>query len=247
MQNRVYLQPAYILHKQPFQNSSLLLDFFCLDYGRVRAVARGARGSRSKYRSLLQVFQPLLVSFSGKGEVKTVVGVESSLQAISLHGERLFSGFYVNELITRLVMANVEHAGLYQRYQEALLGLAGTEDINSVLRHFEVSLLDELGYGINLDHDCVTHAAIDPEGLYLFVPDIGFEQVPASDERARQLSNTFLGRHVMGLKALDLSDSECRKAARQITRLALAAHLGDKPLQSRKLFARQGQSGPSVL
>jgi DNA repair protein RecO (recombination protein O) len=239
MDNRVFLQPAYVLHKQPFQNSSLLLDFFCLDYGRVRAVARGARRAQSKYRSQLQVFQPLLVSFTGKGDVKTVVSAESSVGAIELTGERLFSGFYVNELITRLVLSNVEHADLYQRYQETLIGLAGAGEIQGVLRRFEISLLDELGYGINLEQDCVSRQPIEAERTYLFVPDLGFEHVADIDERAGQQMNLFSGKHILALRALEFSDRDCVKAAKLITRLALAAHLGGKPLHSRSLFARR--------
>ncbi|MCB1671018.1 MAG: DNA repair protein RecO [Gammaproteobacteria bacterium] len=242
MENRVYLQPAYILHKQPFQNSSLLLDFFCLDYGRVRAVARGARSGKSRYRSLLQVFQPLLVSLSGKGEVKTVTGVESSVAAIQLRGEKLFSGLYLNELITRLLLVNVEQAGLYQRYQEALVALSGVDELNQVLRRFEMALLDELGYAINLETDCVSRRPIAAESRYLFVPDLGFEELPGDDDRAGQLGNVFLGRHIQSLKALKFCDADSRQAAKRITRLALAAHLGDKPLHSRNLFLRSGRN-----
>lgn len=239
MDNRVYLQPAYILHKQPFQNSSLLLDFFCLDYGRVKAVARGARRSGSKYRSLLQIFQPLLVSFTGKGEVKTVATVESSVAALELKGERLFSGLYVNELIIRLLMNNVEHTELYKRYQDALVGLGGTDDLNRVLRRFEMSLLDELGYGINLEQDCVSRQPIEKDAAYLFVPDLGFEQVDAGSTPGDGTENVYLGKYILALRDLDLTDPDCRTATRSITRQALGAHLGDKPLHSRNLFARR--------
>ncbi len=239
MENRVYLQPAYVLHKQPFQNSSLLLDFFCIDYGRVRAVARGARRGSSKYRSLLQLFQPLLVSLSGKGEVKTVTGVECSVSAIQLQGERLLSGLYVNELITRLLLSHVEHTGLYRRYQEALLSLGGDEELHSVLRRFEMALLDELGYGIDLERDCVTREPIETGGTYLFVPDNGFQLVPSGDSHREGVGNTFKGRHILALHKLNFCDPDSRQAARKITRLALATHLGDKPLYSRTLFARR--------
>ncbi len=238
MDNRVYLQPAYILHKQPFQNSSLLLDFFCLDYGRVKAVARGARRSGSKYRSLLQVFQPLLVSFSGKGEVKTVASVETSVAAIELKAERLFSGFYVNELIIRLLINNVEHIALYQKYQEALLALGGDEELNRVLRRFEMSLLDELGYGIDLELDCVSRQPISNLAKYLFVPDLGFEQVGIAGDKEEAIDNVFLGAHINALRELKFDDPGSRAAAKQITRQALRAHLGSKPLNSRELFAR---------
>ena len=239
MDNRVYLQPAYILHKQPFQNSSLLLDFFCLDYGRVKAVARGARRSGSKYRSLLQVFQPLLVSFTGKGEVRTVTGVESSVAAIEMKGERLFSGLYVNELITRMLLNNIEHTELYKRYQDALVGLGGNDDINRILRRFEMSLLDELGYGINLEQDSVSRQPIVTGATYLFVPDLGFEQVEIDNDVGDGIENVFLGKHIVALRKLDFSDPECRTAAKKITRQALRAHLGDKPLHSRSLFVRR--------
>ena len=239
MENRVYLQPAYILHKQPFQNSSLLLDFFCLDYGRVKAVARGARRSGSKYRSFLQAFQPLLVSFTGRGEVKTVASVECSVGAIELRGERLFSGLYVNELITRLLMSNVEQTGLYKRYQEALVGLGGDDDLNRVLRRFEMSLLDELGYGINLEIDCVSRHPIETDAAYLFVPDLGFEQIDLGRQDGDQIDNVFMGKHILALRRLEFVDPDCRSAAKKITRLALRAHLGDKPLNSRSLFARR--------
>jgi DNA repair protein RecO (recombination protein O) len=239
MDNRVYLQPAYILHKQPFQNSSLLLDFFCLDFGRVKAVARGARRARSKYRSLLQVFQPLLVSFTGKGEVKTVASVESSVAAIELKGERLFSGLYVNELIIRLLMSNVEHIELYKRYQDALVALGGDEEINRVLRRFEMSLLNELGYGINLEQDCVSQQPIVSGANYLFIPDLGFEQVEIESDTGDGVDNVYLGEHINALRELDFDDPASRAAAKKITRQALRSHLGEKPLNSRGLFVRR--------
>jgi len=239
MENKVYLQPAYILHKQAFQNTSLLIDFFCVDYGRVRAVARGARRAKSKYRSLLQVFHPLLVSLTGRGDVKTLTAVESSLSAFELHGERLFSGLYLNELITRILISNVEYSMLYKNYQNALLALQGSDDLNRVLRRFELSLLTELGYAINLDQDCVTKQPIMEDKMYLFVPDQGFECVVGVGESNGISTNVFHGRHILELSALCLGDQKSRKAAKLILRMALQTQLGDKPLHSRGLFAHR--------
>jgi DNA repair protein RecO (recombination protein O) len=238
MENRVLLQPAYVLHRRPFQNSSMLIDFFCLDYGRVRAVARGARRAGSRYRSLLQLFQPLLVSFSGKGDVKTVGTVESSVGAFELKGERLFSGLYANELLTRMLLNNVEHAPLYRTYQETLVKLAGTEDINSVLRGFELMLLDELGYGIDLEQDCVSREPIEAACQYLFTPDLGFERLDNGAGYDSETSNVFRGQHIQALQALLFCDPESSSAAKKILRMALAAHLGGRPLHSRRLFSR---------
>ena len=161
METRVLLQPAYVLHSQPFQNTSLLVDFFTIDYGRVRAVAKGARREKSKYRSLLQSFHPLLVSFSGRGEVKTVGTVEAGLGAIVLQGERLYSGMYVNEVLCRLLHNHEEHKALYKNYQDTLIALQGDGNMEVILRKFELSLLAELGYAINLDEDYLSHQPID--------------------------------------------------------------------------------------
>ncbi|MEC9191360.1 MAG: recombination protein O N-terminal domain-containing protein, partial [Pseudomonadota bacterium] len=99
MNSKITLQPAYVLHRRPFQNTSLLVDLFTLDFGLIRAVAKGARREKSRFRALLQLFQPLLISASGKGEVKTLTSIESNMSAMRLQGERLFSGLYLNELL----------------------------------------------------------------------------------------------------------------------------------------------------
>ena len=121
MDTRVLLQPAYVLHSQPFKNTSLLVDFFTIDYCRVRVVAKGARREKSKYRSLIQAFHPLLVSFGGRGELKNLVAAEASHMAIVLKGKRLFSGMYVNEILSRLLHNYEEHKGLYKTYQDTLI------------------------------------------------------------------------------------------------------------------------------
>lgn len=239
MENRIYLQPAYILHKQEFRNTSLLLDLFCLDYGRVRAVARGARRAKSRYRPLLQVFQPLLVSLSGKGEVKTVGVVESSVSAIALRGERMFSGFYLNELVTRILISHAEHTNLYNAYQQALLELQHHDDLHTVLRRFEMSLLQDLGYGFDLEKDCVSRQPIMQTANYLFVPDHGFEKVVDGNSIDPNTVPVFTGRHILELGKLEFTSDDSRQSAKQILRLALQAHLGGKPLHSRDLFRRR--------
>jgi len=236
MDSRVALQPAYVLHSQPFQNTSLLVDFFTMDYGRVRAVAKGARSAKSKHRSLLQLFQPLLVSLSGRGELKTLTGLESSLGALRLEGQRLFSGMYINELLMRLLMNHVEHKQLYLAYQDTIAALQGDSAIHLLLRQFELCLLSELGYGINLDSDCHTHEPIDVERSYRFTPDIGFQVLV--DDCQHNSSKAYLGSHIVSLREHDLTDTEVVKAAKRLLRTALAAHLGGKALHSRSLFAK---------
>jgi len=207
-----------------------------MDYGRIRAVAKGARSAKSKYRPLLQLFQPLLVSLSGRGELKTLTGLESSLGALRLEGQRLFSGMYVNELLTRLLLSHVEHKQLYLAYQDTIAALQGKADMQLLLRQFELCLLSELGYGINLELDCYSHEPIE-EGLsYHFTPDVGFQ---ALSEKAKHHSDrVFLGSHILALREHDMEDKDVVRTAKRLLRTALAAHLGGKPLNSRSLFAK---------
>lgn len=238
MENRVNLQPAYVLHRQAFQNTSLLLDFFCLDYGRVKAVAKGARREKSKYRSSLQSFQPLLLSFSGRGEVKTVTSCEASVAALNLQGQRLFSAMYINELLTRLLHNYVDHKPLYLAYQDTLLSLQGDAELEVLLRKFEIDLLAELGYGINFETDCESSSPLVPDRDYRFLPDIGFTP-SGDDEHGQSADIIFRGADLIQLGALDFSRPQVLTAAKRLLRTALAAHLGDKPLHSRSLFRQR--------
>ena len=238
METRVLLQPAYVLHSQFFQNTSLLVDFFTIDYGRVRAVAKGARREKSKYRSLLQAFHPLLVSFSGRSEIKTVGTVEPSLGAIALQGERLFSGLYVNEILCRMLHNHQEHKELYKNYQDTLIALQGNGNMEVILRKFELSLLAELGYAINLDEDYLSHQPINVGCYYRFTPDIGFELTEQTEDD-EQNPRVFQGEDLIALRDFDLNEQSTAKAAKRLLRLALSAHLGEKPLNSRLLFGSQ--------
>lgn len=238
MRSKVDLQPAYVLHTQPFQNTSLLVDFFCMDYGRVRAVAKGARRSGSRTRAYLQAFQPVLVSLSGKTDLKSLVGIEGSINALALRGTRLFSGLYVNELLVRLLSYQESIPDLYRSYQNTLVALSGARDLQQVLRQFELELLDALGYGVDLESDCYSGAAITAQEIYLFHPELGFERIPAQAVANRNNPALFSGAEIIALRtglALDRSQSN---AARRLTRLALHRHLGNKPLASRALFMK---------
>jgi len=231
---RVLLQPAYVIHRRPFRNTSLLVDFFCLGHGRIAAVARGARRGKSRMHGLLQAFQPLRISFSGRGEVKTLTNAESAGAAVPLAGERLFSGFYVNELLSRMLHDHVEHPRLYEVYRETLDALANTALLERVLRRFELELLAELGYAVNLESDCREHEPIAEDKFYRYLPDVGFE-VARKDENDRK--RIFAGAHLLALGRLALEDPETAASAKRLLRQALEVHLGGRPLHSRALFA----------
>lgn len=242
MRNRVELQPAYVLHTQAYQNTSMLVDLFCVDYGRVRAVAKGARRATSRSRALLQPFQPVLVSLSGRTDLKNLLAIEGSVSVQRLQGGRLFSGLYLNELLVRLLMFQESIPALYHSYQEAIIALHGDRELAVVLRRFELELLDALGYGIDLQCDCYSGEEIVVEASYLFHPDIGFERVPPSVQAQRPSPALFSGRELLALRHGELSDKALSQAALRLTRMALHVHLGDKPLASRALFVRHSST-----
>ena len=235
MQMRIQLQPAYVLFSQPFQNTSVMVDFFTLEFGRVRAVAKGARREKSKYRSLLQPFHPLLINFSGRGEVKTIGNIESGHASFSLVGDRLFSGLYLNEVLCRLLQNFQEHQSLYRSYQNTLVALQGFEDIEIILRKFELKLLAELGYAVDFRQDYLTGEPIEKNKRYRFTPDAGFE-LEGSLETGDYVENLFEGSDLIALGEFSFNEKSVVRAAKRLLRLALRIHLGDKPLQSRSLF-----------
>ncbi len=247
MNTRALLRPAYVIHRRPFRNTSLLVDFFCLDYGRVAAVARGARRGKSRLQGLLQVFRPLRISFSGRGEVKTLTAAESAGAAAPLAGERLFSGFYVNELLSRLLHDHVEHPRLYEVYRKTLGALADAALPEGILRRFELELLAELGYAVNLASDCRRHEPIAAGKFYRYLPDVGFEEARGDESDRKRI---FAGVHLLSLGRLELADPAAAAAAKRLLRQALEVHLGGRPLHSRTLFAaapaRPGAPRPGV-
>jgi DNA repair protein RecO (recombination protein O) len=236
---KIDLQPAYVLHTQPFQNTSLLVDFFTIDYGRVRAVAKGARRSSSRIKPYLQAFQPLLVGLSGRNELKNMTAVEGSINALTLIGTRLFCGMYINELMVRLVHGNEPYPELYESYQQTLVGLHGDRDVEQILRRFEFNLLIELGYGIDMEIDIQSGSGIEKSKHYLFHPDRGFEAMAGASAAGGNNANVFSGSDILLIRDALTTTIAHPQASRRLARQALQFYLGDKPLMSRALFAKK--------
>lgn len=224
---RISLQPAFILHHRPYRETSLILDLLTQDYGRIALVARGVRTQRSPLRALLQPFRPLLISWQGKGELMTLISAESNGLPIQLRGECLLSGFYLNELLTRLLQKQDPHSQLYTIYQETLLELQQSQLEQKVLRLFEKNLLTQLGYGLQIEK-------IAAEEYYYFYPDQGFK---ACEEKNANSAMTFSGKNLLAFAAEQLDDQEVLRDAKRLMRLALNFLLGTKPLHCRELFA----------
>jgi DNA repair protein RecO (recombination protein O) len=224
-------QPALLLHTRPFRDSSLLVELFIPDVGRLGAVVRGVGGQRrsgAARRALLQPFQPLWVSWSGRGELKTVQLLEARAAPLPLRGRALFSGLYLNELLCRLLQREDPHPDLFTDYEGALAQLVAGEPLDLVLRRFELHLLETLGYGIDLTVDAAG-AAVVATAFYGFDGEAGLRRRPADSPQA--------------LRGADLLDfaagrftAASRRALKQLCRLALRPHLGERPLKSRQLF-----------
>lgn len=228
---RVALDRALILHRRPYRDTSLLVEAFSCEHGRVGLVARGANRGRGRLRGLLRPFAPLLLSWSGRGELLTLTGAEEQQQALWLPAGRLLSGLYLNELLIALLARHDPHPLLFDDYWQALNGLADAEDEESVLRRFEVRLLARLGYGLQLEREADGDAPIQAGQTYRYV----LEQGPLSAATGAD-GITISGHSLLALARGDLTEPEVLREAKRLTRAALATHL-DKPLRSRALLS----------
>ena len=150
---RVELEPAYILHTRPYRESSLILEVFTPGYGRTGLVARGARRPKSPLRGILNSFQPLRLTWSGRGELATLAQAEQGGHSRQLRGDAVMAGFYVHELLLKLLQRHDPHPQLFGHYATLLANLADGHPVEKLLRIFELELLREIGYNSNLNHD----------------------------------------------------------------------------------------------
>ncbi|MGQ9425892.1 DNA repair protein RecO [Gilvimarinus sp. F26214L] len=227
---QVQLQPAYILHTRPYRDTSLLIEALTPGYGRISLVGRGQRQSRQKSRRPLQPFTELLLSWQGRSDLKTLVAAEIAGRAAFLSGYHLFSGLYANELLTRLLPQGDAHPEVYATYQQLLAELIAESELEGALRRFEFRLLEELGYGIEFRRDARTDDLVEAGQSYVFAADLGVMRAEHNH------SGGFAGEDLLAIAAEDYSRSETRRTAKRLARMALAPHLGNRPLKSRELF-----------
>lgn len=231
---RVEDSRAFLLHQRPYRESSALLEIFAQHHGRVGLVARGVRAARSRRRGELQLFRPLRLSWVIRGELGTLTGAESGGRAPLLQGDALYSAFYLNELLIRLLARQDPHPQLFERYTLALEQLAGAGPVEAALRLFEKALLDELGYGLQLDTVADSGAEVRPERWY----DYHLETGPVEVAAAPGEGFVFRGSSLLALSHERLDSPEVLRDAKRLLRSALNLYLGDQPLKSRELFTR---------
>ena len=227
---------GYLLHSRPYRDTSVIGDFLLQHYGRVSLLYRGVRkaGKQGARGRLLQPFNPLAVSFDGHNELKTGRLLEPAGTATMLTGFALYSGLYLNELLVRLLHREEPLPALFQDYVAAL-GQLREGPLEATLRRFEQRLLAELGYQLILDQD-VDGRPIEPDLWYLYQADLGFSVLRESPRAVGAQRGCFRGAHLLAMEQQLYDDDAVAQAAKQLSRLALAPHLGDRPLRSRELF-----------
>ena len=228
--HKVDQQPAFVLHAYPYSETSLIIDAFSRDHGRVALLARGARRPRSTLRGILLAFQPLEIGCAGRGEVHTLMKAEWQGGQPLLAGKALFCGYYLNELLMHLLPRQDAHPRLFATYAETLRRFAaGARE--SDLRCFERALLQELGYGLMLDAD-VDGLALDNDAHYAYEIERGPVRLAEPGASALAVS----GRTLNDLAREDFSDPRSLVEAKQLMRTLIGHYTGGKNLSSRRIF-----------
>jgi DNA repair protein RecO (recombination protein O) len=224
-------QRAFVLHSRPWSETSLMLDLFSEESGRVKAIAKGARSRRSNLKGALQPFTPLLVRWGGRGDVKTLRSAEAVSLALPLSGIHLYSALYVNELVSRVLEQETRFSGLFFDYLNCIQTLAaGSGSPEPALRRFELALLGHLGYGVDFLHCAGSGEEVSDTMTYRYREEKGFIASLVID------NSSFTGRDLRALATREFPDLDSLRAAKRFTRIALKPYLGGRPLKSRELF-----------
>jgi len=234
--DRHSLRDAFLLHRRNFRETSLLLDIFSRDHGILRLIAKGAMRGRGGRSGVLQPFAPLSLGWTLRGEPAVLTAAESRGKVFALSGKNLFCGFYLNELLLRLLPEHDPHPGIFAVYGQSLERLQSGERLDETLRCFELALLEEIGYGLVLDHDADSGDAIRPERHYVYHIEHGPVEASPGDAAIR-------GSALLGLRDGCLSGLAEINEAKRLLRRVINHHLGGRPLKSRELFVSARSRG----
>jgi DNA repair protein RecO (recombination protein O) len=236
---RLEAQPAYILHSRPYRETSLLIDAFTRDHGRIGLIARGVRGTRGQpLRAVLQPMQALLVSCAGQGELLKLVQAEAADAPQVLTGNALLSGFYLNELLLRLVPRGEVQTGLFWRYVECIAALAAGIPPAWELRRFERDLLAAIGYAIDLRGEASAEP-VQPDLRYRVDPEHGLRRTGNDDVAP----GACAGAALLALADDQAPDPVHQRELRRLMRTLLLHHLGGRELKSWQVLAEVSREG----
>lgn len=229
---RVDQQPGFVLHTHPYRETSLIVEVFSRDHGRLGLVAKGARRPMSALRGVLLAYQPLLVDWSGGGDVKTLVRAEWRGGQPMLSGKALMCGYYLNELLMRFLPREDPHPDLYACYAEVVAALPKTLRFEPLLRRFELTLLEQMGYGVPLREAADGGSAIDVATQYRYI----IERGPVPDGGEDTGAPLVSGQTLLDMAEGCFESSRTLLQSKQLLRHLINHHLGGQPLQSRRMF-----------
>ncbi|EGW22323.1 DNA repair protein recO [Methylobacter tundripaludum SV96] len=230
-ESAVYLQPAFILRHRKYRETSLIIDVLTRDFGRISLLAKGVRKAKSKTAGMLQPFIPLLVSYFGKAELKTLTDVEMIQPFSEIKGLALYCGFYINELVGYFLHKYDPHPEVFGHYGECLSCLSDGPNVEAALRQFELNLMECAGYGLQLEYDD-NESPIESLKKYEFNAGKGAVEV---------VDGPFSGKTLLALSSGELTDPQVLSEAKTLMRTVIDVYLQGRQLKSRavinKVFA----------
>jgi DNA repair protein RecO (recombination protein O) len=225
-------QPAFVLHTRPYRETSLLVEAYARDQGRVALVARGARRPKSALRGNLLPFQPLLLAWGGGGELRTLIRSEWRGPYRPLKGQALICGFYLNELLLKLLARDDPHEQLFANYEDTLAALSREGELTAVLRRFEVSLLRELGYAVILDREVEQGEPVARERSYVYIVERGPVDAASAGAKGVELS----GQTLLDMQSGNFGSAATREQSKLLMRTLINHCLGGQVLHTRQLL-----------
>lgn len=225
--NVFHSQPAFILHQQQYRESSLIIDVLTRDLGRISLIAKGVRKAKSKTAGILRPFIALSLSFVGKTELRTLTDAEMIGSPNELTGLALYCGFYVNELLCNFLHKDDPHQEVFTGYQACLSELAQGTQIEAALRVFELNLMGNIGYGVQLGYDLRHERPIASNKKYMFNKDDGLVE---------KLDGQFSGSVLKAIDQRQFDDPSVLSAAKMLMRTVIDSHLQGKQLKSRTVI-----------
>tara|TARA_B100001989_G_scaffold1636_1_gene1106 strand:- start:1157 stop:1852 length:696 start_codon:yes stop_codon:yes gene_type:complete len=218
---------CFLLHQRSFGETSIIADVFTQKSGKISFIAKGAKKPKSKFFGYLVPFQKLKITYSGRSELKTLTSIDRDLASNSNTFSKVsYSLLYINELLMKLLPKDAKHEELFVLYDEFLKKIKKNKNLEISLRHFELDLLDMLGYGFDYESEIDSNEPIEAELSYVFVSERGFR---------KSNSSSFKGKDILSIKKRKLEDVPL-KYLKEITTKAIGICLEGKDLTSRKIF-----------
>ena len=217
---------AFLLRQRPYGNTSVMAEMFTLDNGRISVIAKGAKKPKSKFFGVLSPFSKLRITYRGKSELKTLTNVDKEDIFSDSFSKLSYTLLYINELLIKILPQGAPQKELFDLYDKFLLEIKTSNEIDIILRRFEIDLLEMLGYGINFINEVDSGQSIDADKLYDFVPELGFKESP---------NGIFNGKEIISISKLDFENIN-KKKFKSLTTMAIGYSLDGGDLKSRQIF-----------